>query len=157
MYIVTDRRRSVILHIGQHKNATKEKEKGESGRTHWGALFFFIKAGETETFTAVIFPTYYPFFRLVAELSHENRKTERTKLIVAFRNSANAPKVCLFYVFRFMLPYANLIREHQLGYIMKVTPFFFANMSLGTDIRASTVVELLMRFMSSLSVFIWLI
>jgi len=54
-----------------------------------------------------------------------------------------------------MLPYANLIREHPLGYIMKVIPyFFFANMSLDTDIKVSTVVELLMRFMSSVSIFL---
>ena len=86
---------------------------------------------------------------------HEDRKTERTKLIDSFRNSAIAPEVCLFHVFCFMLPYANLIREHPLGYIMKVIPyFFFANMSLDTDIKVSTVVELLMRFMSSVSIFL---
>jgi len=89
-----------------------------------------------------------------AELSYEDRETQRTTLIVAFRNSANAPEECLFHVFCFMLPYANLIREHSLGYIMKVTQYLFVNMSLDTDINASTVVEMLMSFMSSLSIFL---
>jgi len=53
-----------------------------------------------------------------------------------------------------MLPYANIIREHPLGYIVKVTSYFFANMSLETDIKESTVVELLLRFMSSVTIFL---
>jgi len=89
-----------------------------------------------------------------AELFYEDRKTERTKLIVAFRNSANAPEECLFHVFCFMLPYANLIRENPLGYIMNVTLCLFVNMSLDTDIKASTVIELLMGFTSSVSIFL---
>ena len=47
MYIVTDRRRSVILGISQHKNVTKKKGKGESERAHLGALFCLIAAGKT--------------------------------------------------------------------------------------------------------------
>ena len=47
-----------------------------------------------------------------------------------------------------MPPYANLIRKHPLGYIMKVTPYFFASMSLDTDIKPGTALELLMLFMS---------
>ena len=75
-----------------------------------------------------------------AKLFYEDRKTERMKLIVTFRNSANASEECLFHFFCFMFPYANLIREHPLGYIVKLTPYCFANMSLETDIIESTVV-----------------